>query len=630
MKLRHLSAALAAVSIVTALFAGCQEAHRVSASTASMAPTSATQPAAERMRETVTYLASDKLEGRGVETEGINVAARYLADRLKTAGWRPVRGSKDGYFQPFTMRGETKIESDTALRVGDKALELNKDYRPLNFSGSSRIDAGVVFVGYAAQDPKHEYDDFAGVDVRGRVVLAMRYEPHNAEGKSRWAKDDWSEQGSLVTKAENAAKAGAAALLLVNPPNHHGEQDQLVPFGRRYRNEPLAIPVVQVTRGVAADLLARGGAPELKVLQERIDAEGKPASVALGDSAKVSGNVNVRTRQLDVKNVVAALPGRGKFADEWIVLGAHYDHLGYGGRQSLTAGSDKVIHNGADDNASGTAAVLELAERLAKRPPAQRSVLVIFFSGEENGLLGSDHFVNHPMIPLEKVAAMINLDMVGRVKNDDVLIGGRDTAAAFEELVKTVDAESPLKTKPMTGMVFGSSDHASFMKKQVPVLFLFSGLHADYHRPTDDADKINYGGMALAVDFTEQLVRRIAVMPKQQYVARAPATRPSTTGPARDPNMETGRPQLGIIPSYSEEEASPDGIKVTGTTPGSAAADAGLKNGDVLQAIDGKRMRTLEDLVEFLQSAKVGQKVTLHMLREGKPADVETTLKARQ
>ena len=626
MILRPISGALVALSLSLVLFAGCQEFQSGSTGV-SMATT---RPAADRMRATVTYLASDELEGRGVETEGINVAARYLAGRLKSAGLKPVPGATDGYFQPFNMRGETRIEPDTRLVIGDKTLELGKDFRPLNFSGSSEFKAGVAFVGYAARNPDHSYDDFAGIDVKGRVVLAMRYEPHNEAGKSRWAEQDWSEQASLVTKAENAAAAGAAAILLVNPPSHHGEQDQLVPFGRRFRNEPLSIPVIQVTRAVADDLLARAGASDLKALQESIDSSGKPASVLLSDSATVAGNINVLTKQLDVKNVVAALPGRGKLADEWIVVGAHYDHLGYGGRQSLTRGDAKEIHNGADDNASGTAAVLELAERLAKRPPAQRSVLFIFFSGEENGLLGSEHYVNHPLIPLQQTVAMVNLDMVGRIKNDDLLVGGRDTAAGFEDMVATLDEQSPLRVKPMTGMVFGSSDHASFMKKQIPVLFLFSGLHADYHRPSDDADKINYGGMALAVNLAEGMVRRIAEMPRQSYVARAPTTRASTTGPARDPNMETGRPQLGIIPSYSEEDASPDGIKVTGTTPGSAAADAGLKNGDILQAIDGKRMRTLEDLVEYLQSAKVGQKITMHLLREGKPMDVETTLKARQ
>lgn len=612
---------------------GCEHAapSRQSAASAGWDSTPAATEA--RLKATVEYLASDELEGRGVGTEGIDIAAEFLARRMRAAGLQPVPGAVDGHFQPFTMRGETRLEPDTSFSVaGREPLALNREFRPLSFSASTDFAGPVAFVGYAAVDESKGYNDFAEIDVRGRAVIAMRYEPHDESGKSRLTGGDtWSEQGSLVTKAENAAKAGASALLIVNPPNHHGENDRLIAFSRRYTATPSAIPVVMITRDVADDLLARGGVRDLKTLQALIDAEGKPASAVLADEVTVRGKVSVVNEDIKVRNVVAALPGVGPKAGEWVVVGAHYDHLGFGGRGSFAAATQRVVHNGADDNASGTAAVLELAERIAaSNRPLPRSVLFIFFSAEESGLLGSEHYVENPLVPLEDTVAMLNLDMVGRVRNGDLAVGGRETAAAFESLMTELDEQSPLTLSRMGRVTFGSSDHASFMKKQIPVLFFFSGLHADYHRPTDDADKINYAGIVQAVELGERTLRSLAAMPRQTYVTPARVARDSENADTQPDRGEPGqRPQLGIVPAYSEDPGAPEGIRVTGTVPNSAAADAGLKDGDVLQGIDGRKMRTLEDLVEFLQGAKVGDRVTLQVLRDGGTVDVPITLRAR-
>lgn len=615
--------------LLIALSAGCEATGMGSGATTVSTRDNSAVATEERLTSTVTYLASDELEGRGIGTKGIDVAGDYLADRLREAGLKPVDGAADGHFQTFTMRGEATLQADTVLSVAGKALELNREHRPLSFSASGDYAGGAAFVGYAARDEKQGYDDFAGIDVRGRAVIAMRYEPHDASGKSRFTGGDtWSEQGSLVTKAQNAAKAGAAAIFIVNPPNHHGENDRLIAFSRRYTSKTADIPVVMLTQNAADAMLAAGGAANLKTLQEAIDAEGKPASRLLSDAVTVEGTVSIKNEGVEVRNIVAALPGRGPKAREWVVVGAHYDHLGFGGRGSFLGAEQKVVHNGADDNASGTAAALEVAERLAAAGPLPRSVLFIFFSAEESGLLGSEHYVANPLVPLKDTVAMLNLDMVGRIRNDDLAVGGRDSAPAFEALMAELDEQSPLKLSRMGRITFGSSDHASFMKKQIPVLFFFSGLHADYHRPTDDADKINYEGMTQAVDLAERTVRSLGSMPRQPYVAAAPTTRPAATREADAPAAGP-RPQLGIIPSYTQEEAGPEGIRITGTVPNSAAAEAGLKDGDVLQGIDGRKMRTLEDLVEFLQNAKVGDEISLQVLRDGSKLTVPVKLKGR-
>jgi len=592
-------------------------------------PTNAPTPhqvSVERTRKSVAYLASDALEGRGVGTKGIDLAADYLADEVKSIGLKPAKGA-DGYFQHFSVRGDASVDLATTVSLAGATIELNKDYRPHAISKAAAFTGPVTFVGYAINQTEPAYNDFEGVDLKGRVALAMRFEPHNEKGKSRLAStfESWSDAASLTTKAEAAAKAGATALLVVNPPNHHNEADELSAFGRRSSRNLASIPVIQITRAAADRLLAAGGVKDLKTLQELIDTEFKPASAQLDDAQVAAGKVEILQKQIPVKNVLAILPGRGWNADEYIVVGAHYDHLGFGGSGSLAGATTRSVHNGADDNASGTAAVLDLARRLAARKtPLQRSVLFMFFTGEERGLLGSEHFVNNPLVPIDKIHSMYNLDMVGRIKNNEIAVGGRETAAAFDAMMNEIDAATPLKFTRMSGITFGSSDHASFMAKKIPVLFLFSGLHSDYHRPTDDIEKVNYDGIATVVDISEEIVRSLAVMPKQKFLPTL--TRRATTGPAA---TQGARVQLGVVPSYTEDEAGPEGIKINGTVPGTAAEAAGLKEGDVIQAINGKKMNTLEDLTALLEGAKVGDKLTLHLLRGKDSIDVEATLKPR-
>jgi hypothetical protein len=389
---------------------------------------------------------------------------------------------------------------------------------------------------------------------------------------------------------------------------------------------------------VADELLRRSGGADLATLQRKIDESTKPASFALPD-VRASGQVELERTRVTVKNVLGYV--QGKTTDEYVVVGAHYDHLGRGGMGSFLPRSHE-IHNGADDNASGTTALLMLAERFANRPKPDRSIIFAAFTGEEEGLLGSARFVEHSPVALKQIVAMINLDMVGRIRTPSQLakgstapttqddspilyVGGTGTAKAFDAIVKQADARSPLQIKDIGRGGIGPSDHMSFALKKIPVLFLFSGLHADYHRPTDKADKINYRGIEQVVDFTADLLRQIADMPRQAYVDAADAS-PMRVGMGST-HGGGARVTLGVVPDYSSFGEG-GGVRISGTSPDSPAAAAGLQAGDVIVRMGERNIDTLYDLSDVLAKGKPGQKVKLKVLREGSkdPIEMEATL----
>jgi hypothetical protein len=412
----------------------------------------------DEMRADLYYLASDRLEGRGVGTEGLDLAADFIATRFRALGLKPLPGL-DGYFQPFEMTTAESIDPGTSLAINGKALRLKNEFTPVSFSGQKEFAGPVVFAGYGVTDPKNDYDDYAGLDVKGKVVLVLRYEPHDAKGKSRWGKDDaWTANATLETKARVAAEHGAAGLLMVNPPTFHDAgDDPLVPFARQGVGGAPELPFMHIKRAVADEMLKRGGAAgTLKELQAKIDGEAKPASAELKD-VTAKGKAVIRRTRKTVRNVVAYLPGSGPTADEYVVIGSHYDHLGWGGAGSLmnlpllqripgvtepgngtphapaagpatgpttgkavaasgtsphgpatttttTTRASRAIHHGADDNGSGTVTMLELARVFAHRartqPPA-RSLIFAAFTAEESGLVGSARFVNNPPVELK-------------------------------------------------------------------------------------------------------------------------------------------------------------------------------------------------------------------------------------
>ena len=590
------------------------------------APTSGpSSPAARAMKESLAYLASDELDGRGIDTPGLNLAAAFVAGNFHGAGLQPLPGMAD-YFQRFDMTTADGVAPETTLSLNGKSLKLKEDYSPLSFSAEKTFDAPAVFVGYGITSEERHYDDYAGVDVKGKVAVAWRFEPVGKDGKSKFAKDDWSDLAHLDAKAKNAADHGAVALVLINPPLFKG-MDTLLPFAREFMGATSAIPLIHLKRTIGDTLIQQGTGVEAKTLQGRIDEQTSPNSLALTDSA-ISGRVAVKRTIRPLKNVIAYLPGVGPRADEYVIVGAHYDHLGRGGFGSLSPKS-REIHSGADDNGSGTAAVIELAQEYAARARAGqfplRSIVFMAFTAEEEGLIGSAHFVSHPPLPLDKVVAMLNLDMVGRMRDETLYVGGAGTAASLEKILTEADRNSPIQIKDIGKGGRGPSDHMSFAMKKIPVLFFFTGLHGDYHRPTDKIEKINFNGMAQIVDLSSRVIDRLAAMPREAYATSADAHSMSTgMGSAGG-----SRASLGVVPSYGDESAI-KGVRITGTSPGSPAELAGLKEGDVLITFNDKSLDTLMDLSTALASAKPGDKVKLKLLRDNKPVAAEATLGERK
>ncbi len=576
------------------------------------------------------FLASDDQEGRGVGTAGLDRCADFIASRFYAAGLMPAPGCEN-YFQPFVMTTGATIDSTrTVLKSNDQTLVLGKDYTPTSFAAERSFEnVPAVFVGYGISSPnRNHYDDYAGIDVKGRAVIAMRFEPHDAAGKSRFGGDTWSIDATLIEKARAAADHGAAALILVNPPTHHGDADDLMPFARQFLGQTSPIPVFQVERAIVDAALKRANQPDLKTLQAQIDDGVKPASRELGKELAFSGNVALDRKTSNVKNVVAMLPGTGPRADEYVVVGAHYDHLGRGGGIGAL-GPRGEIYNGADDNASGTAAILELADRLSEDGPQPRTILFVAFTGEESGLIGSNHFVTDPPVPLRQIVAMLNLDMVGRMTNDTLLIGGAGTAASFEDLLKKADANLPLKIKEIGKGGIAPSDHMSFALRRIPVLFFFSGMHMDYHRPTDDVDKINFIGMVETIDLGERVIVALTRMEKEQYVDSADASSLGSMMGVGTGDSGSRRASLGVIPDYGTD-ISTGGVRITGTMPKSPAALAGLQNGDVIVQFGDRKIDNLYDLSAALAAAKPGDRVHLAVMRDGKRIETDATLAERK
>ncbi len=585
------------------------------------------RPSEARLRADVSFLADDLREGRGVGTEGIDAAADYIATVFRELGLKPAPGA-DGYFQPFTIRGRPRLGEPVTLAVSlpeEKTLkgELKKDFSPLAVGGAGKVEgAGLVFAGYGitAKDERLnlDYDDYAGIDVKGKVVLILRREPQQDNAESPFAGKETTSYATFTSKAVNAAKHDAAAVLLVNDAAGSKGRDELLDFGATPGGA--TIPFVMVTRAFADKILAAAGQPSLEEFEAQIDSDLTPRSRAL-EGVKVDAEVTIGRESIEAKNVIAVLEGEGPLADETIVIGAHYDHLGKGGPGSLAFGSQQ-IHNGADDNASGSAMVLEMARRLARRPePLPRRIVFMTFSGEERGLLGSAHYVEHPLYPLDKTVAMINFDMVGRLNDDrELTVFGAGTSNGLEQLIESLATSQGLKPKMIVGTrgEFNQSDHASFYRKDIPVVFFFTGTHADYHRPSDDTDKINFDGMLRVADLAELLLLDLARRPERPNFNRLGGGAPTVAGALRGGSGV----YFGSRPSYG---FNGEGVKLEGVSEGSPAEKAGLKGGDIIVKFGDLKVVDVESFMAALGSRKPGDEVEVVVLRDGK----ETTLKAK-
>lgn len=570
-----------------------------------------------RLRRDITFLASDGCEGRGPTTQGINRAAEYVAAEFRKAGLKPA--GKDGYFQPFTIPASVLLEParlDLTGPLGQNiTLHQGRQFHPMGLGHAGQATAPVVFAGYGITSTVKAmpYDDYAGLDVEDKVVVVLR-------GAPRGPTTPLWQFAPFLRKLETAYKHGAAAVLIVNDENMARPGDPLIDFNfTALERLPGKLPAFHVKRAVLADMLQSSAALELTNLERDLERDLKPHSLPL-KGWTISLRVKMRHDKITLKNVVGVLEGSGPLAKETVVIGAHYDHLGYGLQgQSRANLRIKAIHHGADDNASGTTALMELARRFgAMHNRVGRRLVFIAFSGEELALLGSAHYCKAPLFPLDKTTAMFNLDMVGRLRpdkktgKDKLLVEGNGTGNSFDHLLDALNRKHDFNLVRSKALL-PNSDHFSFYKKKVPVLFFWTGLHADYHMPSDTADKINVPGMRRVVEITQDVLAELTTMKRPTYQEVQLAGRGSYSN----------GPRLGIVPGYG---GGSDGLVVDGVVANGPAERAGLRKDDRIVAIDGKPVKEITTYMKAMSGQQKGTTIPVEIIRDGKKKTVKVKL----
>lgn len=554
-------------------------------------------------------LSLDIMEGRGLGTKGIDKAADYIQMTFSATGIDPAFGR--------FSRQKFPVKIGVSLGGGNKIAGLkNDDWTPLGFSSAGSFDAPIAFVGYGIDAEPLHYRELEGIDLKGKVALMLRYEPQERDEKSVFDGKRPSRWSAMRYKATKARDLGAVAVVFVTGPLQDEEKDKIPALTNDGPESSVGIPVIQVKTSVAQKWV------DLAQFQKDVDADLKPRSRVLG--AKLSGTVDVKASFAQGENVVGMIAGRGALKDETIVIGAHYDHLGFGGRGSMRP-NDTSVHNGADDNASGTAAVLVAAKRIRELLGNQqnhRTILFAFFSAEEVGLGGSAYFVEHPPVPLQSIKAMINLDMVGAMRDDKLVALGSESATEWQPLLDRLGTELKLHVAP-GGDGYGPSDQTSFYAKQIPVLHFFTGTHERYHTPDDDADFVNFDGAAKIAELTARVGLALAKGEVTPQYARAAAV-PAMQGDSRGYGA-----YLGTVPDFTAMEASSGGVKLADVRAGGPADKAGIRGGDVLVAMAGTRIDNLYDMTYALQDHKPGETVDVVVVRNGERVTLRATLGTR-
>lgn len=545
-------------------------------------------------------LASDEWQGRKPGTPGCDSAAAFIRNYFKA---QKLELLFDNGFQPFSLVTEATAGEGNQITIdGTKAPEAPVPY---SFSESATVESPVVFAGYGfdLSNDTLKWNDFANIDVKGKWVLIFRGDPDPDNNQS-----PYTGSSDERTKVLAARDRGAAGVLFVSG-EEYDKDDKPVKVFYDKSNANSGLPVLWISRKTAS-LLFAGSGTDLSSTEKALIADKKPVKVDL--KVNVSATTDVKLKKVETTNVVAMLKGSDpSLADEYIVIGAHYDHLGLGGYGSGSRMPDTVaVHNGADDNASGVAAVMELAGWYAfqKTKPA-RSLIFVAFGAEESGIIGSAWFTEHPPVDIKKIKAMVNFDMVGRLNPEtkSLSIGGTGTSTESETILNEILAASPLKAS-YSPEGYGPSDHASFYGKNIPVFYFNTGVHTDYHTPLDDTEKINFDGEKMIVDLAVLLINKL--------------TQPSTNltfkeaGVARRGSMRGLKVTFGIMPDFTSTEGK--GLGISGVSPGGPAEKAGLKKGDRIMAIDGKGITDIYDYMNRLKKLEKGSRVSVDILRNGK------------
>ena len=638
-----------------------------------------------RLTRGVQFLSSDELGGRGLGTPGIDRAAEFIRFELEQAGLVMTAIDGGPFQPFVYTASASLGEGNWAKLIGPEgaqALALDEAYSPLAIGGTGKFDLPLVFAGYGITAPELDYDDYQGLDVAGKCVIIVRHEPQQGDPQSRFNGTDDTSHASFRSKIRNAIDHGAAAIIFctsgyeierqltgidrriastqrqldridgqqpseqeeVGTLEESAEDEQPSQPDRRERlatrlaqlhrqrlevergllrfseggisNDGARIPVLICSREVVETIFAQSGRASLAEWETKVDQTGGPESFACHES-RFEAEVLMDREDIPVKNVLGVIPGSGPQAEETVVIGAHYDHLGLGnpGR------GEGEIHNGADDNASGTMVLLELARRFAQREnaPARRLVFIAF-TAEEKGLLGSAHYVNNPPFPLSSTVGMVNFDMVGRMKNNELYVNGVGTAAPFSSWLAEDNSRSGFSLQEVPGGK-GPSDHASFCHQGIPVIHFFTGLHAEYHRPSDDFELLDYDGMGRLCDLAEAFIDRLANHPTRLEFIDAegpsmPKRRESPSGP---------RVWFGV---RVDTNRASEGLFVLEVLKQSPAEKAGLHAEDLVMKLGESPIKNLGEFQRLLGQHQPGDRISLTIVREGAERVVEAELAA--
>jgi hypothetical protein len=572
---------------------------------------------------------------------------------------------------------ERNLVSINIAGAGEElTVNLGAGMTPLAIGSlAGQVSSPLVFAGYGITAPKYNYDDYATVDTAGKIVVLLRKEPGAADPKSPFSGTRNTRHAFFNTKIENAIAHGASAIVLVNDPGSidrsakrvrnqiereeqtrdqmetqladlpdeaanirrtltdkiesagamiEGLQNELrqaqdgvigvAEAGQRPEGKD-SVPVISISRSLTNEILKRASGRSLEDLEARIDQNYAPQSFEM-TNVKVSLQMELKPSVANTSNVVGVIKGRGPLADESVVVGAHYDHVGMGGYGSLAPGT-VAIHNGADDNASGTAALLATAEEARNRlgeTVAHRRIIFIAFTGEERGLVGSKHYVRAPRFPLESTVAMINMDMVGRLHDNELTVYGTGSAPMINEILEQVNQRQQFNLfRVATG--YGPSDHQSFYEAGIPVIFFFTGLHNDYHRPTDDFQKINFGGLTRITDTVSEVTLQLATRKdRPQYT--------KTEGLAKIRRQLTAYLGVRLVDRNGR-------VVLAGLTDGGPAERGGLRIGDTIVKLAGRSMNKPSDVQEQVREHSPRDKVTLRVIRRGTMVDLTIQLGTR-
>ncbi|MBL6713552.1 MAG: M28 family peptidase [Pirellulales bacterium] len=604
-----------------------------------------------------------------VAPQAASVAA---ADGATWAGWQPFEMTLEAKLGPAASNYAELVGppgADGSERV--VPLELGRDYTPLAAGGSGEFDLPLAFLGYGITAPQEDYDDYGSIDAKGDAVVLLRHEPQQDNPHSLFDGNQNSRHAALSRKIANASEHEVGGVIFLNDAvavareresidrrvdaaiesivkkreAYRGGEAADAQLRRGYLEEVAAeaaavtraaeelttdgdalmafdragdgsearrMPILQLRRAAIEPVLEEVLGTPLAEVEQAIDDEFAARSADI-TGWRIRGQTAIERQTTTARNVLAVLPGEGPHADEVVVLGAHYDHLGMGGTNSAAPGVE-AIHHGADDNASGTVALVEVARRLVARGPFPRTVLFVAFSGEERGLLGSAHYAANPAFPLEKTVAMVNLDMVGRLADEKLIVHGTGTGSTMDALVdRLLTGRGFDVTKEPGG--FGPSDHASFYAKKIPVLHLFTGSHEDYHRPTDTAEKINYEGMDRIAAFVTDVVGELAATEEPPVYVQVASTQFAGGG--------GDRPYFGSIPDFGTND---EGYAISGVSKDSPAARGGLKGGDLIIRLGESAVKGLEDFDNALRKHRGGDTVPVVVRRDGQEVSLKVIL----